>query len=341
MQQVEEHQPTNPPSPPRKKAKIQPNKPCPNTLIHKIKSHHAQCNSILFLNTPNHLVSGGRDNNSDNDHNPSLKIWDTLTASFLNSLDGFNGFVSADLAFNPTSNLLVAGLSTHKLCVWDLNHSTQPRRTLIGHDQKICAVDISQFTGQVVIGAAANSHVLKAWDLSRDTEIRSTCYPWISSYISSPCNTLRFTKDDTIFCSGHVNGTVNFTNIDRFFTRSIGEIAAHTQSVTSICAMQDGNVVLSSGRDNVHNVIDVRVMKVCGKLKSKGVKVVARTCVSPCGEYAAVGSAEGVVYVWSIKMGKMVGALKGHGGPVVCCSWSSGGSPLASCDSDGNICIWS
>lgn len=192
-----------------------------------------------------------------------------------------------------------------------------------------------------MIGAAANSHVLKAWDLSRDPEIGSACYPWISSYISSPCNTLRFTKDDTIFCSGHVNGTVNFSNIDRFFTRSIGEIAAHTQSVTSICAMQGGNVVLSSGRDNVHNVIDVRVMKVCGKLKSKGVKVVARTCVSPCGEYAAVGSAEGVVYVWSIKMGKMVGALKGHGGPVVCCSWSSSESPLASCDSDGNICIWS
>lgn len=47
------------------------------------------------------------------------------------------------------------------------------------------------------------------------------------------------------------------------------------------------------------------------------------------GEYAAVGSVEGLVYVWSMKMGIMVAALKQHRGPVVCCSWSGGGHKLA------------
>ncbi|RVW27849.1 Autophagy-related protein 16 [Vitis vinifera] len=206
------------------------------------------------------------------------------------------------------------------------------RQTLTGHSQKVCAVDVGKVLSRYIVSAGSDQ-MIKVWDLQQD-------YPVCSRYISSACNAISFSSDETTICSGHANGKVIFSKVNRFWMNHSSEVGAHTQSVTSICPLQNGSLILSSGRDNWHNLIDTRTMQICSKFRTRCSRVASnwsRVCVSSDDNYAVVGSADGSVYVWSMQMGRMVNALKGHTAPVLACSWSGMGMPLASTDSDGTI----
>ena len=185
------------------------------------------------------------------------------------------------------------------------------------------------------IVSGGSDQVIKFWDLQQDY------YPIFTAILSSPCNAVSFTQNDTAICLGHANGKLIFSKVNTLSISS--EVEAHTQSVTSICPLQNGKLILSSGRDNWHNLIATRTMQICSKFRTR-CNIVAsnwsRVCVSSDENYAVVGSADGSVYVWSMQLERMVNALKGPIAPVLACSWSSMGRPLASSHDDGTICIW-
>ncbi|KAK1387692.1 Autophagy-related protein 16 [Heracleum sosnowskyi] len=123
----------------------------------------------------------------------------------------------------------------------------------------------------------------------------------------------------------------------------LSEVVAHSLSITSISLSRNGNVLLTSGRDNVHNLFDMRTIEVCGTLRASGNRVASnwsRLCISADDSYVAAGSADGSVYVWSISQAKIVSTLKEHTSFVLCCSWSGLGKPLATVDRNGTICTW-
>lgn len=303
------------------------------TLRHKIDAHKGECNSIQFLNNSQFLISGGKDT--------AVKVWCTTNGTVTKSLEeGVHGSV-CDLAISPDNSTLVAGLTSRNLCVWDLN-SGQVLQILSGHKQKVCAVDISKITGQYIVSAAVNDSAIKIWDLHSEYPINSFCFS------SSSCNDLCFVANDRIICTGHDDGNIIFHNVERLGKYCYGfvgkKIKGHTQSITSICSLQNGNVVMSSGRDNLHNLIDLRTMQVCTKFKTKCNRVATkwtRTCVSPDENLAVVGSSDGMVYLWSILMGKKIDALEGHDGSVLSCSWGGMGNSLVTADSNGVLCFWS
>lgn len=158
------------------------------------------------------------------------------------------------------------------------------------------------------IVSGGSDQVIHLWDFQQE-------YPVCSAFLSSPCNAVSFTLNDTTICSGHANGKVIFSKVDRLCLYLSSEFEAHTQSVTSICPLQNGNLILSSGRDNLHNLIDTRTMQVYSKFRTRCNRVASnwnRVCVSSDDNYAVVGSADGSVFVWSMMMGRVENALKGH-----------------------------
>ncbi|KAL3512650.1 hypothetical protein ACH5RR_025367 [Cinchona calisaya] len=341
MEEAEKDQVSIRLSPPRKKSKVtadsssskgndvNPPQPLiPNHLRHRINAHTGKCNSVLFLNNSDYLISGGKDN--------VINVWDPRNGAKTNTFEGFQGSV-CDMAISKDNSLLVAGLTSHNLCVWDLN-SGQILRTLKGHSQKVTAVDISKVNGEYMIISAALNDCVKLWSLEND-------YPINGFHFSlSNINAISFAAENKMVLSGHDNGKIAFYNIDRNPYYSIRQIKVHTQPVTSFCSLQNGNVLMSSGRDNLHNLIDVRTMQVCRKFKTKGNLVATnwtRTCVSPDENFAAVGSSDGMVSIWSIQMGKKIHSMKEHNGSVLSCAWSGLGNSLSTADNDGTICIWS
>ncbi|OIW00291.1 hypothetical protein TanjilG_27542 [Lupinus angustifolius] len=295
----------------------------PSTCKYRLNAHEGGCAAILFEYNSSKLVTGGQDR--------SVKVWDTNTGSLCSSLHGCLGSV-LDLTITHDNRSVIAASSSNNLYVWDLN-SGRVRHTLTGHTDKVCAVDVSKVSSRHVVSAAYD-RTIKVWDL-----VKGYCTSTIIFH--SNCNALSFSMDGQTIFSGHVDGNLRLWDIQT--GKLLSEVAGHSLAVTSISLSRNGNVVLTSGRDNLHNLFDVRSLEVCGTLRAAGNRVASnwsRSCISPDDNHVAAGSADGSVYIWSISKGDIVSTLKEHTSSVLSCRWSGIGKPLASADKNGIVCLW-
>lgn len=295
----------------------------PSTCKYRLQAHDGGCASILFEYNSAKLYTGGQDQ--------SVKVWDTNTGSLSSNLRGCLGSV-LDLTITHDNQTVIAASSSNNLFAWDVN-SGRVRHTLTGHTDKVCSVDVSKASSRHAVSAAYD-RTIKLWDL-----VKGYCTSTIIFH--SNCNALCYGVDGQTIFSGHVDGNVRLWDIPT--GNLLSEVAAHSQAVTSISLSRNGNVVLTSGRDNVHNLFDVRSLEVCGTLRASGNRVASnwsRSCMSPDDNYVSAGSADGSVYIWSIAKSDIVSTLKEHTSSVLSCTWSGLGSPLASADKTGVVCIW-
>lgn len=295
----------------------------PTTCKQRIPAHDGGCASVLFEYNSGKLISGGQDR--------AVKLWDTSTGTPSSSLSGCLGSV-LDLAITHDNRSIIAASSSNNLFVWDVN-TGRIRHTLTGHTDKVCAVDVSKVSNRHVVSAAYD-RTIKVWDLQRG-------YCTNTLIFHSNCNSVCFSMDGLTICSGHVDGNLRLW--DSQTGKLLTEVAAHSLAITSISLSRNGNSILTSGRDNVHNLFDMRSLEVCGTFRSNENRVASnwsRSCISPDDSYVAAGSVDGSIHIWSISNAKIVSTLKEHTSPVLCCSWSGLGKPLASSDKNGVICIW-
>ncbi|XP_050225816.1 autophagy-related protein 16 [Mercurialis annua] len=295
----------------------------PTTCKHKITAHEGGCASILFEYNSGRLISGGQDR--------AIKLWDTSTGSLSGTLHGCLGSV-LDLTITHDNRSIIAASSSNNLYVWDVG-SGRTRHTLTGHTDKVCAVDVSKLSSRHVV-SAAHDRTIKIWDLQK-----GYCTSTIMCH--SNCNAVCVSVDGQTICSGHLDGNLRLWDIQT--GKRLSEVAAHSSAVTSISQSRNGNIVLTSGRDNVHNFFDMRSLEVCGTFRATGNRVASnwsRSCISPDDNYVAAGSADGSVYIWSVAKGDIVSTLKEHTSSVLCCTWSGLGRPLATADKNGIIYCW-
>lgn len=258
-------------------------------------------------------------------------MWDTTTGHLTRTYYGCLGSI-LDLSITHDNKCVIAASSSNNLYVWDAN-SGRVRHTLTGHIDKVCAVDVSRYSSRHV-ASSAYDRTIKLWDLNKGYCINTIIFP-------SNCNALSFSPDGQTICSGHVDGHLRLWDIQT--GKLLSEVAAHSLSVTSISLSRNGNTILTSGRDNLHNLFDTRTLEVWGTLRASGNRVASnwsRSCISADDNYVAAGSVDGSVHIWSISNGNIVSTLKEHTGSVLCCSWSGLGKPLATSDKNGIICMW-
>ncbi|XP_074294692.1 autophagy-related protein 16-like [Silene latifolia] len=296
----------------------------PKHCKNRIRAHDSGCASILFEYNSSKLITGGQDS--------SIKIWDSSTGSLNQTLQGCLGSI-LDLTVTNDNKSIIAATSSNNLYVWDIA-TARIRHTLTGHSNKVCAVDVSKVSNRHVISAAYD-RTIKAWDLNKGYCTNTILHP-------SNCNALCFNMDGRTICSGHQDGYVRQWDIET--GKKLSEVEAHSQALTSISLSRNGNTILTSGRDNVHNLFDMRTLEIYGTLRASGNRIASnwsRSCISPDDNYVAAGSADGSVYIWSIQKGDIVATLKEHAAPVLCCNWSGLGKILATSDKDGVVCVWS
>ncbi|KAJ7945777.1 WD40 repeat [Quillaja saponaria] len=282
-----------------------------------------QVDGIVRQSEEGKLITGGQDR--------TVKLWDANTGSLSSTLFGCLGSV-LDLTITHDNRSVIAASSSNNLLVWDVN-SGRVRHTLTGHTDKVCSVDVSKISSRHVVSAAYD-RTIKVWDLQKGYCINTIIF-------HSNCNAICFSMDGLTIFSGHVDGNLRLWDIKS--GKLLSEVAAHSLAVTSISLSRNGNVVLTSGRDNLHNLFDMRSLEVCGTLRATGNRVASnwsRSCISPDDNYVAAGSADGSVYIWSTSKAEIVSTLKEHNASVLCCSWSGLGKPLASADRNGTVCTW-
>ena len=296
----------------------------PKTCNHRIPAHDGGCASIVFDHSSGKLVTGGQDH--------TVKMWDSTTGQLTRTYNGCLGSV-LDLSITHDSKCIIAASSSNNLSVWDAS-SGRVRHTLTGHKDKVVAVDVSRSSSRHVVSSGYD-RTIKLWDLNKGYCVNTMMHP-------SNCNALSFTQDGQTVCSGHVDGHLRFWDLRA--PKPQTETHAHSLAVTSISLSRNGNTILTSGRDNVHNLFDTRTFEVWRALGGSENRVASnwsRSCISADDNYVAAGSVDGSVHVWSTsKDGNLVSTLKEHTASVLCCSWSGLGKPLATSDRNGVICLW-
>ncbi|XP_010248726.1 PREDICTED: autophagy-related protein 16-like [Nelumbo nucifera] len=295
----------------------------PTACKNKLNAHEGGCGSILFEHNSDKLITGGQDH--------TVKIWDTKTGILSHTLYGCLGSV-LDLAVTHDNRSIIAASSSNNLYMWDVA-SGQVRHTLTGHVDKVCAVDVSKVSSRHAVSAAYDL-TIKAWDIQKGYCVNTITF-------HSNCNALCFRMDGKTICSGHIDGNLRIWDLQT--GKLLSEVAAHSHAITSICLSQSGNIVLTGGRDNLHNLFDTRSLEVCGTLRANGNRVASnwsRSCISTDDNYVAAGSADGSISIWSRFRTDIVCTLREHTAPVLSCSWSELGKPLASADKNGSVCIW-
>lgn len=264
----------------------------PSLCNHRITAHEGGCAAILFEYNSGRLISGGQDR--------SVKMWDTNTGSLTRTLYGCLGSV-LDLTITHDNKSIIAASSSNNLYVWDAN-TGQVRHTLTGHRDKVCAVDASKVSSRYVVSAAYD-RTIKVWDLQRG-------YCNNTILFHSNCNALCFSMDGQTICSGHGDGHLRLWDINT--GKLLSEVAAHSLAITSVSLSRNGNSILTSGRDNLHNLFDMRSLEVCGTFRAAGNRVASnwsRSTISPDDSYVAAGSVDGSICVWSLAKADVVSTL--------------------------------
>ncbi|XP_061935959.1 autophagy-related protein 16-1 isoform X2 [Apis cerana] len=204
--------------------------------------------------------------------------------------------------------------------------------TLTGHCGKVMAAKFLGEPSKVVTGSY--DRTLKIWDLRSKACIET-------KFAGSSCNDL-VTSDGagSTIISGHFDHRIRFW--DTRAESSSNDILLEGK-VTSLDLSRDANYLLSCVRDDTLKLIDLRMKKIIGSFSADGFKVGfdwTRATFSPDGQYIAVGSSDGSVFIWSVATNTIETVLKNHSAVVTAVSWHPHGTYFASVDRAKTVTIW-
>ncbi|XP_076258920.1 autophagy-related 16 isoform X2 [Rhynchophorus ferrugineus] len=295
------------------------------TKVHvKFDGHEGEVNAVKWSPVDRIVVTGGADR--------KVKLWDVSKGTQENKaiLVGSNAGVMA-VDFDTSGSLILGASNDYATRVWTVSDQ-RLRHTLTGHSGKVMAAKFLGEASKIVTGS--HDRTLKIWDL-----ISRACV--VTKFAGSSCNDL-VTVDNagSTIISGHFDKTIRFW--DSRSESSANNIVLNGK-VTSLDLTRDAKHLLACVRDDTLKLIDLRMNHVINSFSSEGFKVGcdwARATFSPDGQYVAVGSADGAVYIWGVTTGKVEKVLKEHGSAVTATAWHPYGTFLASVDKSKRTVIW-
>ncbi|XP_011156840.1 autophagy-related protein 16-1 isoform X2 [Solenopsis invicta] len=296
----------------------------PTKVSVTFSAHEGEVCAVKWSPTDRILATGGADR--------KVKLWNITkgTSESKGILVGSNaGVMSVD--FDSTGTLILGASNDYASRVWTVN-DLRLKHTLTGHCAKVMAAKFLGEPSKVVTGSY--DRTLKIWDLRSKACIET-------KFAGSSCNDL-VTSDGagSTIISGHFDQRIRFW--DTRAESSSNDILLEGK-VTSLDLSRDANYLLSCVRDDTVKLIDLRMKKIVGSFSADGFKVGfdwTRAAFSPDGQYIAVGSADGSVFIWSIATNMIETILKGHMAAVTAVSWHPHGTYLASVDRAKTVIIW-
>ena len=259
-----------------------------------------------------------------------VAMFDTNTGIRTGDLSGMLGAV-LDVSFSADDSLVLGASTDCALQLWDVATGRVKHR-LTGHAQKVTSARISHIDGKRAISCSQDRNI-KVWDLNRGHATGSMLTP---SNVYSVC----YDATEQQAISSHFDGAVRIWDIRT--NRMDRENIVHASPVTSIVFMPNQNEILTNSRDNTLKLIDLRTMDVVKSFSAPKYRVGtdwSNPCVAPDGAHIASGGADGGVFIWRVKDGRLMMTLHGHDAAVATCAWSASGA-LASACKNGVCLLW-
>ncbi|KAF7988294.1 hypothetical protein HCN44_009939 [Aphidius gifuensis] len=259
----------------------------------------------------------------------------SVPANIYLKFSGHDGEISA-VKWSPDNRILATGGADRKVKLWDISKgSYESKGNLVGSNASVMSVDFDT-TGNLILGSS-NDFASRVWSVN-DGRLRVSIE---TKFAGSSCNDL-VTSDGagSTIISGHFDKRIRFW--DTRAESSSNDIVLQGK-VTSLDLSRDANYLLSCVRDDTVKLLDLRMKQIVSSFSADGFKVGcdwARATFSPDGQYIAVGSADGSVFVWNVSTNKIENVLKDHTFAVTAVAWHPHGTYLASVDRAKMVAIW-
>lgn len=295
----------------------------PSHVWKQLEAHSASITSCAFETTGKYFATGSSDR--------TARLWDGETfvsRTVLNaSLQGL-----LKVGFSPNGELLFGCSSDFSIPVWNVS-TCRTKHTLTGHTKNVYGAGFSEDSRNLVSGG--QDRTIRYWDINRGTCLRTS--PCFSS-VYDVC--VQYTESAF---SGHHDGKI------RQWDLRSGEMVMdmedlHTEKVTGLTLFPDSNRMVTCSRDNTLHIVDLRTRRSLFQLSESTYRSGVdwnRPCVSPYGEYVAVGGSQGCVYFFSTKDGSFVSKIQALRRPVACVSWSPTGESVCVVGNEPELVILS
>lgn len=262
----------------------------------------------------------------------TIKLYDASYFNLKTTLYGPTESIS-HVSFSPNGKLILGTSFDNTARIWETDNN-RSKHTLTGHSKKIQTGDFTTDSSKVVTGS--HDRTLKVWEVQGGNCLKTIL-------CQSTCNDLSISKGTDLVCSAHFDNALKFWDIRA--GKQVDVIKeAHQQQITSVFFSNDGNYVLSNGRDNCLKLFDIRKFVNLSTFTHNDYKNMLnfnKACMSPCGQYACGGSYNGNIFIWNIKLNKLETQLKeGHTGPITSVYWTSEGASILSSSQDKSFCVW-
>ncbi|KAI9209131.1 WD40-repeat-containing domain protein [Polychytrium aggregatum] len=296
----------------------------PISAVKVVSAHESEINCMQVTPDGSMIASGGGDK--------KIMLMDAKTGVQRGQFTGSLAGVMC-VAFNNTGDLILGTSNDNSTKIWSIA-TGRPKHTLTGHIGKVYS---AKFTESNKIFSGSYDRTIKHWDLAKGYCIKTI-------FTLSSCNDLALLDPEgNLLASGHIDN-----NLRIWDTRSgnlVRELAGiHGGQITSVEVVPNSNHVLTTSRDNMLRLIDLRTYETVQAYASEGFKVGlnwARSCISPDGAYIASGSIDGAVFIWNFNTTKLETTLKAHTSAICSTVWNPrGGAALYSADKDKNIVFW-
>ncbi|XP_059476076.1 autophagy-related protein 16-1 [Neocloeon triangulifer] len=303
----------------------------PQRVVLKFDAHDGEVNAVRWSPVDRIVATGGQDR--------KVKLWDISKGlcEMKGTLVGSNAAVMS-LDFDSTGTFLLAASNDFASRVWTIADE-RLRHTLTGHSGKVLAAKFLGQSARVVTGSY--DRTLKVWDLRSRACIET-------KFAGSSCNDV-VTSETFTFISGHFDKKIRFWDARSEGTTSSAGTAANELvlqgKITSLDLSKDGNYLLACVRDDTLRMFDLRMKQEVRSFSCDNFKVGCdwtRAMFSPNDELVGVGGADGGVFVWNARTGRIAceSSQKEHSGAVTSIAWHTYGGFLASVDRGKKAIIW-
>lgn len=206
-------------------------------------------------------------------------------------------------------------------------------------------VQMACFLSQTRIATITRSRTLSIFDISATSS--SSSYKFIrSTHHKSTAYALCANPLTSIVYTGHMDKQIRAYDSKRDVVVSAFD-SQHSELITGLQLSPDGSKLYSTSRDNTIRCFDVdsgnKLVAVFTAPKLSLTSNWARAALSATGEYLALGSSTGQIFIWDTCSTKLVATLSGASNTAVSgVSWNPlHHNHLVSFDEAGIISIWS